>query len=276
MAPDQSLISLFTNASLLVKLVMLLLLAASVVSWTLIFQRWKTFKIATESNDEFEETFWSGMEISKLYQKYASKRQGEVSGSESIFLAGFKEFIRLRKQTGIQATAVMEGAQRAMRVAMAREVEHLEMHLPFLATVGSISPYVGLFGTVWGIMNSFRALGTVQQATLAMVAPGISEALVATAMGLFAAIPAVIAYNRYSNRLQSLENRYDAFLEEFTSILHRQAYTKPESHPQSSFANEAESTSSYSKKTMVTPLSNSSMTSMSSVGRYIEPEEEYE
>lgn len=227
MTPDMSLMGLFLNASLLVKLVMLLLLGVSIVSWTLIFQRWKLFGSALQSVDVFEDTFWSGIELTKLYQKFSIDKRNnqEASGSESIFLAGFKEFMRLRKQAGIQPAAVMEGAQRAMRVAMAREIERLEMHLPFLATVGSVSPYVGLFGTVWGIMNSFRALGSVQQATLSMVAPGISEALVATAMGLFAAIPAVIAYNRYSNRLQGLVNRYEAFSEEFTSILHRQAYT---------------------------------------------------
>jgi biopolymer transport protein TolQ len=227
MTTDQSLMSLFLNASLLVKMIMLLLLAASVVSWALIFQRWKLFGSALQTADAFEDTFWSGIELTKLYQKFSvdKRSQHAMSGSECIFLAGFKEFVRLRKQTGIQPAAVMEGTQRAMRVAMAREVERLEMHLPFLATVGSVSPYIGLFGTVWGIMNSFRALGSVQQATLSMVAPGISEALVATAMGLFAAIPAVIAYNRYSNRLQGLINRYEAFLEEFTSILHRQAHT---------------------------------------------------
>lgn len=226
MHTDQSLISLFTNASLLVQMVMFLLLSASVISWTLIFQRWQLFAAARRSVDQFENTFWSGIELNKLYQKYSTVQEGEISGSQSIFLAGFKEFVRLRKQIGIQPGAVMEGTQRAMRVAMGREIERLEMHLPFLATVGSVSPYVGLFGTVWGIMNSFRALGSVQQATLSMVAPGISEALVATAMGLFAAIPAVVAYNRYSNRLQGFINRYEIFLEEFTSILHRQAHTQ--------------------------------------------------
>jgi len=222
---DQSLISLFLNASFLVQMVMLMLLAASVVSWTIIFQRKTIFKEAQFVADDFENTFWSGVDLNKLYQRYTADRR-EKSGTENIFLAGFKEFIRLRKQ-GVQPAAIMEGAQRAMRVAMSKEVDHLEAHLPFLATVGSVSPYVGLFGTVWGIMNSFRALGSVQQATLSMVAPGISEALVATAMGLFAAIPAVVAYNRYSNRLQSLTNRYATFLEEFTSILHRQAHMHP-------------------------------------------------
>ena len=225
MTTDMSLTSLLMNASVLVKMVMLLLLAASIVSWTFIFQRWHLFNGAKQHVDEFENTFWSGIEMNKLYQKFSETRS-EVGGSSEIFLAGFKEFVRLRKQSPIQPAAVMEGAQRAMRVAMNREIERLETHLPFLATVGSVSPYIGLFGTVWGIMNSFRALGMVQQATLSMVAPGISEALVATAMGLFAAIPAVIAYNRYSNSLQGLVNRYEMFLEEFTSILHRQAYAQ--------------------------------------------------
>lgn len=225
MTTDQSFISLFANASLLVKMVMLLLLIASLVSWTFIIQRWQLFKQAKRAMDSFESTFWSGVELSKLYHQFSAERADRLTGSESIFLAGFKEFIRLRKQTGMQAGAVVEGAQRAMRVAMAREVERLETHLPFLATVGSVSPYIGLFGTVWGIMNAFRGLSVAQQATLAMVAPGISEALVATAMGLFAAIPAVVAYNRYANRLQVLINGYDNFLEEFTSILHRQAYS---------------------------------------------------
>lgn len=222
MSTDLSLMGLFLNAGPLVKFVMLILLAGSVVSWALIFQRWQIFKQSQKMADEFENTFWSGMDLNKLYQSLSSARK-EVNGSENIFLAGFKEFVRLRKQS-VTPEAIMEGAQRSMRVAMGREIERLEMHLPFLATISSVSPYVGLFGTVWGIMNSFRALGAVQQATLSMVAPGISEALVATAMGLFAAIPAVIAYNRYSHRLQSLSNQYANFLEEFTSILHRQAH----------------------------------------------------
>lgn len=222
MSTDQSLISLFTHASLLVKMVMLLLLAASIVSWTFIFQKWQLFATASRAVDKFENTFWSGIDLVKLYHRVAGQRTA-ISGAENIFLSGFKEFLRLRKET-IQAGAVMEGAQRAMRVAMSKEVDRLEANLPWLATVGSVSPYIGLFGTVWGIMKAFRALGVVQQATLSMVAPGISEALVATAMGLFAAIPAVVAYNRYANRLQGLVNRYETFLEEFTSILHRQAH----------------------------------------------------
>lgn len=222
MSTDLSLMGLFLNASILVKLVMLMLFAGSVISWALIFQRWQIFKYSQKKADDFENTFWSGVDLNKLYQGLASERK-QSSGSENIFLAGFKEFMRLRKQA-LVPDAIMEGVQRSMRVAMGREVERLELHLTFLATVASVSPYVGLFGTVWGIMNSFRSLGAVQQATLSMVAPGISEALIATAMGLFAAIPAVVAYNRYSHWLQSLTNQYANFLEEFTSILHRQAH----------------------------------------------------
>ncbi len=232
MSADLSLMGLFLNASMLVKLVMLMLFAGSVVSWALIFQRWQVFKQSQKMADDFENMFWSGIDLNKLYQSLSAQRK-EANGSENIFLAGFKEFVRLRKQS-VPPDAIMEGAQRSMRVAMGREIERLEMHLTFLATVGSVSPYVGLFGTVWGIMNSFRALGAVQQATLSMVAPGISEALVATAMGLFAAIPAVVAYNRYSHRLQSLTNQYANFLEEFTSILHRQAHGHGQSHGSSS------------------------------------------
>lgn len=222
MVAEQSLISLFFNASPIVKIVMLILLSASIVSWALIFQRFQVFSHAKKVNDEFEDAFWSGIDFGKLYQRYVTPRT-EINGMVTIFVAGFKEFMRLRKQ-GAHSAAIMEGAQRAMRVASAHECDRLEAHLPFLATVGSVSPYVGLFGTVWGIMNSLRALGSVQHASLPMVAPGIAEALVATAIGLFAAIPAVIAYNRYSNRLQSLLNRYATFQEEFTSILHRQAH----------------------------------------------------
>ena len=256
MAVDQSIMSLFLNASLLVKMVMLMLLTASVISWALIIQRWQLFSVARKQADEFENTFWSGIELSKLYQRISGQRD-DINGIESIFVAGFKEFVRLRKQSVIQPAAVMEGAQRAMRVAMSKEVERLETHIPFLATVGSVSPYVGLFGTVWGIMNSFRALGSVQQASLSMVAPGISEALVATAMGLFAAIPAVVAYNRYSNTLQNLINQYATFLEEFTSILHRQAHTQispisPEEGPNRGMGtNNAENSSSTASRSSV-------------------------
>jgi biopolymer transport protein TolQ len=220
---DLSILSLITNASVLVQLVMLLLLIVSLMSWNIIFQKRKMLVEARERADEFEERFWSGGDLSKLYAQVTSGRHGD-SGMGVIFEAGFKEFSRLRKQAGIDPRAVLEGSQRAMRVALSREIDKLELHLSFLATVGSTSPYVGLFGTVWGIMNSFRALGNVKQATIAMVAPGIAEALVATAMGLFAAIPAVIGFNKFNTEMERIIGRYDAFLEEFSSILQRQAH----------------------------------------------------
>jgi len=220
---DLSILSLITNASVLVQLVMLVLLITSLLSWNVIFQKRKMLAKARADADEFEEKFWSGGDLSSLYNQVTSGRHGNA-GLTIIFEAGFKEFARLRKQEGIDPMAVLEGAQRSMRVALSREIDKLEEHLPFLATVGSTSPYIGLFGTVWGIMNSFRALGNVKQATISMVAPGIAEALVATAMGLFAAIPAVIGFNRYNTELERLINRYDAFLEEFSSILQRQAH----------------------------------------------------
>jgi biopolymer transport protein TolQ len=214
---------LVLDASLLVQLVMLLLLVASVVSWTMIFQKRIRMHRARRSANKFEDQFWSGKDLVSIYNRINDPKH-EATGMEVIFLSGFKEFARLRGHSGIDPQAVLEGAQRAMRVALSREIDDLELHLSFLATVGSTSPYVGLFGTVWGIMNSFRALGNVQQATLAMVAPGIAEALIATAMGLFAAIPAVIAYNRFANDVERLSNRYDTFVEEFSSILQRQAH----------------------------------------------------
>ncbi len=223
MTTDLSILSLITNASVLVQLVMLLLLIVSLMSWNIIFQKRKMLVKARERADEFEERFWSGGDLSSLYSQVTSGRHGD-SGMSVIFEAGFKEFARLRKQDGIDPRAVLEGSQRAMRVALAREIDKLELHLSFLATVGSTSPYVGLFGTVWGIMNSFRALGNVKQATISMVAPGIAEALVATAMGLFAAIPAVIGFNKFNTEMERIIGRYDAFLEEFSSILQRQAH----------------------------------------------------
>ena len=223
MTADLSILALVTNASVLVQIVMLLLLLASLFSWNVIFQKRRILARARAEADEFEDRFWSGGDLSGLYSQVSSGHHGD-SGMAVIFEAGFKEFARLRKQDGIDPMAVLEGAQRAMRVALSRETDKLEVHLPFLATVGSTSPYVGLFGTVWGIMNSFRALGNVKQATIAMVAPGIAEALVATAMGLFAAIPAVIGYNRFNTELERLINRYEAFSEEFASILQRQAH----------------------------------------------------
>ncbi len=223
MQTDLSLFQLVTNASILVQLVMLLLLIASLMSWTMIFRKRTALKQARRSADDFEERFWSGKDLLSMYNLISSRKYSPA-GMEKIFEAGFREFARLRKQSGIEPAAVLDGSQRSMRVALSREIDHLEIHLSFLATVGSTSPYVGLFGTVWGIMNSFRALGNVNQATLAMVAPGIAEALVATAMGLFAAIPAVVAYNRYSNDVERLINRYDTFMEEFSTILQRQVH----------------------------------------------------
>ena len=218
-----ALISILTHASLVVQLVMLLLLAASLVSWTMIFRKWSTFKTARRAAARFEGRFWSGSNINQMF-KELSQNEDDLSGMDSVFVAGFKEYARLEKQKNIQPMEILEGVQRAMRVALTREIEYLELHLSFLATVGSISPYVGLFGTVWGIMNSFHALSAVQQATIASVAPGIAEALIATAMGLFAAIPAVIAYNRYSHDAETLFTRYEIFMEEFASILQRQAF----------------------------------------------------
>lgn len=221
---DMSFLNLVLGASPLVQAVMLLLLIASLVAWAMIFRKWGTVTAARRAADAFERRFWSGADLGDVYREVAA-RGDEARGMDSIFYAGFREFARLRKKgNGTNPDTVLEGAQRAMRVSMAREVDELETNLSFLATVGSTSPYVGLFGTVWGIMNSFRALGNVQQATLSLVAPGIAEALIATAMGLFAAIPAVIAYNRFANDVERLANRYDAFVEEFSSILHRHAH----------------------------------------------------
>ncbi|WP_406666732.1 protein TolQ [Gallaecimonas sp. GXIMD1310] len=222
---DMSFFSLFWQASLLVKAVMLILLAFSVFSWTLIFQRRKVLGQAKVQADHFEDRFWSGVDLGKLYHELHAK-EDQLGGMEKMFTAGFKEFARLSKNTNRSPQSVMDGADRAMRVTLNREVERLESHLSFLATVGSISPYIGLFGTVWGIMNSFIALGNVQQATLSMVAPGIAEALIATAMGLFAAIPAVMAYNRFSHNVERLEMAYQNFQEEFAAILHRQVFSQ--------------------------------------------------
>lgn len=219
-----SLLSLILNASFLVQLVMLILVAASMVSWVMIIQRGIYQKKAHRSFLSFEKEFWSGVDLSQLFRQGSAK--GNTDGVENIFRAGFKEFTRLRQKGNVDAVAVMEGSERAMRVALRREEEKLETNLPFLASVASVSPYVGLFGTVWGIMNSFRGLATVHQATLSAVAPGISEALIATAMGLFAAIPAVIFYNRYSARAETLVTYYETFAEEFSSILHRQVHVK--------------------------------------------------
>jgi biopolymer transport protein TolQ len=219
-----SILDLFIHASLLVQVVMFILLCFSIACWAMIFQRRKALNAAQAQMKHFEDKFWSGADLSKLYNEVSSK--GSVTGIESLFVSGFKEFARLRKSNINSPQAIVDGTHRAMRVALSREVDELEVHLPFMATVGSISPYIGLFGTVWGIMNSFIALGAVEQATLAMVAPGIAEALIATAMGLFAAIPAVMAFNRFSHHVEKLENGYGNFMEEFSSILQRQSATE--------------------------------------------------
>ncbi len=226
MQTDLSIWQMVLNASPLVQIVMIILLLASLISWTLIFRKRFAVKRATRAADQFEDQFWSGGDLVSIFNRINSE-QRRPAGMERIFQAGFREFAKLRNQTGIEAPSVLEGSQRAMRVSLSRELDHLEENLSFLATVGSISPYIGLFGTVWGIMDSFRALGNANQATLAMVAPGISEALIATAMGLFAAIPAVIAYNRYANLIERLHGRYDAFVEEFSTILQRQSHSQP-------------------------------------------------
>jgi biopolymer transport protein TolQ len=217
---DQSILSLIANASLPVQLVMLILLLASVFSWALMFVKRGYLKQSKAEAKSFEGRFWSGINLSDLFAQL-SVRQDKRFGLEAVFENGFREFARARK-ADLDNPSVVNAANRAMKVSMSREVELLESNLPFLATVGSVSPYIGLFGTVWGIMESFRALAGVQQATLAMVAPGISEALIATAMGLLAAIPAVIAYNKFSSEVDAMIIRYENFLEEFTGILQRQ------------------------------------------------------
>jgi len=223
---DLSFAHLIAEASPVVQAVMAALLLASVLSWALIVSKARQLKLARRSALAFEDRFWSGGDAISLY-KDLQARGGRLGGLERIFEAGFAEYGRLHKQTG-NGEMIIDGAQRAMRIALSREQDSIETNMSFLATVGSTSPYVGLFGTVWGIMNSFRALGNVQQATIAMVAPGIAEALIATAIGLFAAIPAVIAYNRFAHDTDRLLNRYENFLEEFTSLLHRQVHGRGE------------------------------------------------
>lgn len=220
---DTSVFSYFTSAGGVVKTVMMLLFLASIVSWVFIFQRYQYLKKAKQAMRLFEEAFWSGADLHQLYKQVNTSDEAELTGLSHIFHAGFKEYLRLKQKPGISDGALLDGIERAMRIANAREQDKLENHLSFLATVGSTSPYIGLFGTVWGIMAAFHALGNVSQATISMVAPGISEALVATAMGLFAAIPAVIAYNRFSHQSERIANDYDTFQEEFSGILHRQA-----------------------------------------------------
>jgi biopolymer transport protein TolQ len=214
---------LLLHASLPVQLVMVLLLIGSVASWVIIFRKKQVLDRAARAADDFEERFWSGADLAALFRD-VSDREHRLTGLESIFEGGFREFARLRQKRGVDARTQLEGAQRAMRASLAREIDLLDHNLEFLANVGSISPYVGLFGTVWGIMISFQGLANVKEATIATVAPGISEALIATAMGLFAAIPAVWAYNRYQTRVERLNVRYETFAEEFSSILQRQSH----------------------------------------------------
>ena len=223
-----SILALITNASVLVQLVMGTLFLMSVLSWIMIVQRALFLNAAQRSFREFEDIFWSGVDLNNLYDEITeqAREDGAVDGIENVFRAGFREFNRLAQTDKADPDAVMEGTDRAMRVALSREEEKLSTNLPFLASVASVSPYIGLFGTVWGIMNSFRGLAMVQQATLATVAPGISEALIATAMGLFAAIPAVIAYNRYAAQVEVINGNYETFSDEFSSILHRQVHSR--------------------------------------------------
>jgi len=216
-------LQLVLHASIPVKFVLLILVVASIASWVIIFRKRSLLNRAENEADRFEERFWSGAELSKLYAG-ASGRGRDSGGLEAIFESGFREFNRIRERRGVDSRIQLEGAQRAMRVTTSRELDGLERNLEFLANVGSISPYVGLFGTVWGIMISFQGLANVKEATIASVAPGISEALIATAMGLFAAIPAVWAYNRFATKVERIATRYDAFGEEFSSILQRQSH----------------------------------------------------
>ena len=217
-------VSLIAEASLVVKLVMLALALASLASWAVIIRKRSLLKQAVRAADEFESNFWSGGDLGAMYRTIAGAGSTPL-GMAGIFEAGFRDFRRLKAQQGLSPEQLVEGSRRAMRVSSLREMDRLEHNLAFLATVGSTSPYVGLFGTVWGIMNSFMSLGNAQSATLAMVAPGIAEALIATAMGLFAAIPAVIAFNRYADQVGRLEVRYDTFMEEFSAILQRHSHS---------------------------------------------------
>jgi len=219
---DTSFIAYFMDSGLIIKAVVLLLVSASIMSWTFIFQRLYSLKKARTEIRNFEDEFWSGGNLTKLYNSLA--KEDDLEGMENIFVSGFKEFQRLRKQPGIQPAIIMEGAQRAMRIARSQETEKLEKHLSFLATVGTTSTYVGLFGTVLGIIDALHTLGSATQASIATVAPGMSEALVTTAMGLFAAIPAVIFYNRLSSEVDRVINQYDIFQEELSGILYRQAH----------------------------------------------------
>jgi len=222
MTQDLDIWTLVLQASPLVKVVMALLVVVSFMSWMFIFQKWFSIRRAGAQTDKFEREFWSGNDLNALYQGAVNNRHS-IGSLERVFEAGFREFAKLRGQRGTDPSDMVDGARRAMRATFQREMDFLERHLSFLASAGSVSPYVGLFGTVWGIMHAFRSLANVQQATLAQVAPGIAEALIATALGLFAAIPAVVAYNRYSHDIERLSIRFESFMEEFSNILHRQA-----------------------------------------------------
>ncbi|MDA0688215.1 MAG: protein TolQ [Proteobacteria bacterium] len=227
MNSDISTLELILDASPSEQMVFLVLLILSVISWVIIIQRRMVLSAARKGVYSFEQRFWSGMDLSQLYKEGTQMQQENLQlvGIENIFRAGFKEFMRLRQQASVDKEAIMEGAQRAMRVAYSREEEKLERHLPILATIGSVSPYIGLFGTVIGIMNAFLGLASQSQATLQVVAPGIAAALIATALGLFTAIPAVVAYNRYSATMDNVTSSYVTFSDEFSSILHRQIHS---------------------------------------------------
>ncbi|MGV6988892.1 protein TolQ [Testudinibacter sp. P80/BLE/0925] len=225
MSTELNFLALFLEASVIVQIVIAILIIFSIMSWAIIIQRSGILRQALKSSAAFEDRFWSGEDLNKLYDGMDNRRDG-LSGSEQIFYVGFKEFLRLQQTASSTPESIIQGTTRAMNLTLNREIEEVENRIPFLATVASISPYIGLFGTVWGIMHAFMALSNVKQATLQMVAPGIAEALIATAIGLFAAIPAVMAYNRLSLRVSKLEQNYANFIDEFTTILHRQAFAK--------------------------------------------------
>ena len=215
-----SVFELVASASAIVQVVMCLLVCASITSWTIILRKRSELNMTRNATDKFEEEFWKGGDLLSMYRKLETQKT-HTQGVPSIFLSGFREFGRLRQHGAIGVEQIVEGSRRAMRAALLKETDRLEKSLAMLATIGSISPYVGLFGTVWGIMSVFYGLGNAAQVTLAQVGPGISEALITTAMGLFAAIPAVIFYNRYADQVSRLELRYDTFVEELSTILQR-------------------------------------------------------
>jgi biopolymer transport protein TolQ len=229
---EMSIVDLVTHASIMVQIVLGILLIASIASWAIIFRKFSELGQWRSSADHFEESFWSGGDLTALYRAIESNKK-KTEGMESVFESGFREFARLRTNTGMTADQLIEGSRRAMRVALLKETDRLEKSLGMLATTGSISPYIGLFGTVWGIMAAFQGLSNVQQATISMVAPHISEALIATAMGLFAAIPATMAFNRFAEQVSRLELRLDTFVEELSTILQRHASARPASAPAS-------------------------------------------